>query len=506
MRRVVSLFLPNWPIDRSRRNAIFAGSPDAAGAPVVTAIHDGNRRIAAAADPVARGLGLRPGIAIAHARAMIADLDVREADPAGDLAALERLAHWAARHFTPLVAVDPPDGLWLDVTGASHLHGGEAALLETIVARLDAGGIAARAVAADTPGCAHAVAHFGACRDRRTGRVAGIAPLDPLPVAALRLDGDVVETLRRLGIDRIGQLRTLPRAPLVRRLGRGVMLRLDAALGHVAEPIDWLAAPVTLRADCRLLEPLTTAGALQTMIDRLCRDLCAAAMAGGTGVRVADLRCTRVDGDVVAVRAGTSRPTRDAAHLAALFGRRIDTIDPGFGIEAASLAAVVTEPLPAEQLRGALGETPPPDLSTLIDRLASRLGRRRVYRIGPHESDLPERSTKRIAPLATGTRGWPAWPRPTRLFDPPEYVMATAALPDHPPVRFRWRGDWHRITAADGPERVFGEWWLRDDERSSVRDYFHVEDDTGVRFWLFRAGDGVDPGTGSMDWFLQGLW
>lgn len=469
-------------------------------------MRDGRRRIAAAADPAARALGLNAGIAIAHARALVAGLDIREADFAGDAAALERLAHWAMRRFTPLVAVDPPDGLWLDVTGASHLHGGEAVLLDRLVARLAASGVTARAAVAATPGCAHAVARYG---DARIATVAAndtalAAALDPLPVAALRLDAAATDVLRRLGIASIGALRRLPRAPLTRRLDRGVVARLDAALGTTAEAIDWLACPVVLGADCKLLEPVVTAAALQQVIARLCAELCAAAAERGSGIRIADLRFARVDGDVVALRAGTSRPTRDAAHLAKLFDARIETVDPGFGIEAASLTAPLTEPLPPEQLGDELSCAP--DLAALVDRLASRLGRRRVYRVAPRDSDLPERSTARVAAIGADLAAWPAYPRPVRLFDPPEYVAVTAVLPDHPPVRFRWRGMWHRVAAADGPERVFGEWWLADAERSSVRDYFAIEDDGGARFWLFRAGDGVDPTTGSMDWYLQGLW
>lgn len=606
---------------------------------------------------------MRPGTTAALARAPVAE-DVGEADPAGDAAAFERVAAWAIRRFTPLVAVDPPDGLWLDITGASHLHGGEAALLGKLVARLAASGLTARAAVGPTPGCAHAVARFGAeritcvgdhtagiedrtargdraalgdciagsgansiagwdggritgvensiagsggnrmtdfggriarggdhtargderiaCADRDRiarsdrdhlasggnsiacsggGHTAGVgdcivafgasnvvgfganggadfdrnniagsggdgiacivdaaAALDPLPVAALRLDEAALETLRRLGLDRIAALRAVARGPLARRLGAGVVLRLDQALGAVAEPVAWAAPPVRFDAACRLLEPIVTADAVRHVVDRLCAELCAAAAAAGVGFRVADLRFDRVDGDVVAVRAGTSRPTRDAAHLAKLFAARIETIDPGFGLESATLTAVLTEPLLPEQLGD---EAQAADLTGLVDRLASRLGRRRVYRTTARDSDLPERSVRRIAAVAGSPvdgagrhaarrphapAGWAGYARPVRLFDPPEYVVATAALPDHPPVRFRWRGVWHRVAAADGPERVFGEWWLTDAELSSVRDYFAVEDDAGARFWLFRAGDGIDPATGSMDWYLQGLW
>ncbi|MGH7056981.1 MAG: DUF6504 family protein, partial [Acetobacteraceae bacterium] len=102
---------------------------------------------------------------------------------------------------------------------------------------------------------------------------------------------------------------------------------------------------------------------------------------------------------------------------------------------------------------------------------------------------------------------WPAaLPRPARLLSPPEPVRAMALLPDHPPVQFVWRGRRYRLEAGDGPERVFGEWWLSDAETFAVRDYFCVEDASGRRYWLFRRGDGIDPATGDGGWFLHGFF
>ncbi len=72
--------------------------------------------------------------------------------------------------------------------------------------------------------------------------------------------------------------------------------------------------------------------------------------------------------------------------------------------------------------------------------------------------------------------------------------------------RFRWRGRDYQVAAADGPERVYGEWWRRAAERETVRDYFQVEAKDGARFWLFRAGDGEDPASGDVSWYLHGVF
>jgi protein ImuB len=153
-------------------------------------------------------------------------------------------------------------------------------------------------------------------------------------------------------------------------------------------------------------------------------------------------------------------------------------------------------------------DEPEADVSGLIDILSNRVGENRLYRFAPVASDVPERSVKRVAAASPATgEGWPThWPRPARLLAPPELIQTVALLPDHPPVSFTWRGSRRRVSRADGPERVFGEWWKRDAELIAVRDYFQVEDDAGERFWIFRAGDGEEAATGSHKWFMHGIF
>jgi protein ImuB len=114
---------------------------------------------------------------------------------------------------------------------------------------------------------------------------------------------------------------------------------------------------------------------------------------------------------------------------------------------------------------------------------------------------------RRVPPLAAAGE-WPRrWPRPVRLLSPPERVdNVVALLPDQPPRRFTWRGRAHKVAHADGPERIHGEWWRRSGEADAVRDYFQVEDEEGARFWLYRRGDGTDPRTGDLSWWLQGTF
>jgi len=208
-----------------------------------------------------------------------------------------------------------------------------------------------------------------------------------------------------------------------------------------------------------------------------------------------------------AIAIGTARASRDGAHLLRLLVPKIETIDPGFGIEAVRLVAGLCEPLGPQPVESLLtGGKPEPDLAPLVDRLAARLGERRLFRLGAVESDVPERSVRRLGPLAE-TAPWPIWPRPVRLLSPAERVdNVMAELPDLPPRRFVWRGRLHRVRRADGPERIHGEWWKRSGEADAVRDYFQVEDEEGGRFWLYRRGDGIDLRTGDLSWWLQGAF
>lgn len=495
--------MPHWPTDR-RRKALGTDAPPR-DVPLITALQDGNRRLIEAADSAAAALGLRPGMAVAHAMAVVPGLHVLEADPADDAAALERLARWCQR-ATPLAAPDlsgedAPDGIWLDIAGCAHFWGGEQALLDHLVGRLAQDGIAARAAVADTPGAAHAVARHGG--DHRVVPAGAQADaIAPFPVAALRLPVETVATLRRLGFEQIGALARVPRALIARRFGPLPGRRLDQAHGRVPEPLQPLTHETPLQHRLAFLEPLLTADALGTATACLLDPVCAAMERAHLGARRIDLLFERVDGAVLATRIGTARPNRDPRHLARLLDAHLETIDPGLGIEAMRLIVPLAETLLWQQEDA--GSTT--DISALVDRLANRLGADRVFRAAPVESDVPERAVRHIPALARPSGVIWLTDAPARLFHPPRPIDAIAGLPDHAPAAFTWRRHRHRIRRADGPERIYGEWWRRDAEMSAVRDYFRVEDQDGSRFLLFRQGDGVDLRTGGLSWFIQGIF
>jgi protein ImuB len=475
-------------------------------APMILAEQIGQRQIISAACPAALALGLKPGMAVTQARALVPELDIRPADNEADQAVLDGLTLHAVRHWTPIAAPSGADGIWLDLSGATHLHGGEDRFCQRLIGFCRRFGFNARVAVAGTPGAAHALARFS--RDAVTAIPAGseAQALAGLPLAALRLTPEALTAAARFGLDRIVDLLPLPRGPLARRLGLASVRRLDEALGRVPEPIVPVVpeeTPVALR---RLLEPISTADAIEQVIRDLLDDMIARLQESGAGARTLILTLERVDGSEQRIAIGTSRPTRDASHLARLFHLRIDRIDLGEGVESMRLAATRTDPLGATALSASLAGEDVADVTTLVDQLAGRVGDAALFTAAPVESDVPERAVRRASPLDAPT-GWPAWRRPVRLLNRPEPLTnVIALLPDQPPRRFTWRGQLHAVVAGDGPERIHGEWWRRDGEVRAVRDYFRVEDDAGARFWLFRRGDGVDPQTGDLSWYLHGLF
>jgi protein ImuB len=499
MRRVVSLYLPHWPTDRVRRR--FGEPPS--DKPLVTVQISRAHRVLAATCPAAEAVGLHVSMALAQAQALVPNLHIWDATPEDDDAALRELARWALG-YSPVVAPSPPDGLWIDIAGVAHLFGSEEALLSDLLGRLKRQGIDARAAIADAPGAAWAVARYGQGGIVPVGRAVEAVAI--LPVAALRLTTTTRAAMSKLGIERVGQLAAMPRAPMVRRFGKDVALRLDQAMGHAFEPITPLIPEETAFATLAFAEPIGRIEALRDVVRRLCVDLCRQLLERGQGVRRLDLILRRVDQKGANLRVGTARATREPMHLAKLFDEQLGTVDSGFGIEEMVLIASKVEPLAEMQIeaRGIAGDSAPDlDMSRLVDRLSARVGADRVYRVEPVQSLVPERMVRKVPALARPTNTlWPEnLPRPTRLLDPPEPVVAIALLPDHPPVQIVWRRVRHKVTQADGPERIAPEWWCGDKDGPS-RDYYRLETDKGGRYWVFRDAPAADGGR----WWMHGFF
>jgi protein ImuB len=470
-----------------------------------------------AVDAGAADLGLFVGQKATDAAALVPELVLADADPDADAAALAALADWCAR-FSPAVALGPPDGLFLDITGVAHLWGGERAMAADLTHRLAKNGLAVRTAIASTPGAAWALARFGGA-----GAIASpgdeAAALAALPAPALRLAPEDAGQIVRLGLSTVGALAALPRGEITRRFGPGVVLRLDQAFGQVREALTFRRLPTPWFVRLVFAEPISVPEDLARAAGDIAEKLCARLEAEGQGARRFELCFHRLDGALHRLIVGLALPGRDARAVARLLIPKLELVDPGFGIEVVTLAADGVEPLSARQ--GRLDEDREIALeegvAPLVDRLTNRLGEDAVWRAEPFPSHDPERAVRRrppLSPIAASSAaspfgdGWdPDRPRPLRLFHRPEPIEAMAPVPDDPPIYFRWRGASHRIRRAEGPERLAEEWWRRPFEDAApgrVRDYYRVEDDTGARFWVFR--DGLYDSDSPPRWWLHGLF
>jgi protein ImuB len=511
--RILSLWLERLSTDRIARQWREPPSP------LVVFGRRGNLDLVLAVDAAAERLGLTAGLALAQARAMHPTLAAVPEDQTADARLLDAIAETCQR-YTPLVAIDPPDGILLDIGGCAHLFGGEDKLRADLLVRMTRLGYSARAAIAATIGAASAAARFGNATTQADSTRDARERLAPLPLAALRLPDETVAALTRVGLKRIGDILDLPRSPLAARFGADLLRQLDRALGREDEPLTPRLPVAPYVAEKSFHEPIAREEDVLASVERLAARLKTALAARGAGARRLELALFRTDGAVKRIAAGTSRPVRDPQAIRALFVERLaalgDEIDPGFGFDLARLSVLNAELCPDEQI-GLGTREDQIELDRLVDRLSARLGRQRVSRLLARDSHIPELAVA-VMPAQAMTRGEFGWDafrrfraeaglssRPLRLLAKPELIADVFALvPDGPPARFRWRRVLHEVVRAEGPERIEGAWWS--EKGGPARDYFRVEDKAGLRFWLFRAGLYRDMTPSPPRWFVHGMY
>ena len=476
--------------------------PSLGSIPFVLASPDHGRMMITAVDSLAESNGIVKGMVVADARVILPTLKVLDAQPGLEDKLLNRLAEWCIR-FTPVVALDLPDGVILDVTGCAHLWGGEELYLQHMKDRLKHLGYHVNAAIADTIGAAWAFARFGSGSVIVETKKQATALLT-LPPQSLRLEEETIERLHSLGLRTIQHFINMPRSTLRRRFGEVFIKRLDHALGKEEEiiiPIHPIAIYCE-RLNC--LEPIITLTGIEIALERLLECLCSRLQREQKGLRTACLSCYRVDGKTIAVEVGTNRATTNTKHLFKLFQDKLSTIDPDLGIELFTLQAKTTEDIISSQgmlwqQTGGLHDT---ELAELMDRFAGKFGAQAIHRYLPADHYWPERSFKKAQTVFEEKKT--EWVvdrlRPTQLLSTPEIIEITAPIPDYPPMMFRYKKKLHKIIKADGPERIEQEWWL---QQGQHRDYYIVEDEEGNRYWLFRLGHYTDD---TYQWFIHGFF
>ena len=556
-RRILSLWLPRLPIDRIKRQLKAfsdeareqnsrntngplplppAGEGWGGGAaasqtvrvekvsPTVVVAKQNNALQIYALDDSAARSGLEIGLPLANARAICPELTVFDADLVADAKTLGDIADWCDR-FTPLVALDAPHGLYLDITGCAHLFGGERALLQTLCGALTRRGFVVSAGIAGTSVCARTMTRHVSGKIIADGEEA--EAVGPLPVAALGADLAITSGLRRAGLKTIGDVAARARHEITARFGAGFTLLLEHALGQGDAPISPRKPLPDYIVEKRFPEPVATDNVIAINLSALAGTLVAAMDKQAKGARRLEASFFRTDGAVRTITVDTGRPVTKAAVIDRLFRERLDALndplDPGFGFDLIRLSASRTEIVVQQQRDLDANVHDNDELAALIDRIAARIGGKRVVVHLPQDTHIPERAVLAVSAqhhLAAATQA--AWPervesepplRPLRLFERPEPIKVPfASVPDGPPHQFTWRRVTHAVVRVEGPERIAMEWWKQNGE-ALTRDYFRIEDAEGLRFWIYR--DGLYEGELKNDeegepvlpkWFVHGLF
>lgn len=515
-RRYLALVFPWLPIERLRgtRPHLFVAPAGHDAPPVALVETAGNAVRLAATDLAAAQAGLEPGLTLADARARVPALVTFDHDAHADLDWLEMLADACGR-YTPMVAIDPPDALTLDIAGCLHAFEGERPLALDVEARMARRGIRLRHAFGDTPAIAQALARYaGAPAPDEKGAVRR------LPVAALGLDADDTAALARAGLKTVGEVMARPLAGIAARFGEEAATAIRRLSGDAAVPIRPRRRESPVAAERRFAEPIARTDDALAAIAALAAEAAAELERRHQGGRRWEARLYRSDGAVQRLRIETGRPTRDVAALMRLFRERLDSLadplDPGFGYDLIRLDIVLAERLDASQLRlegGAAAAAGEAAVAGLVDRLSTRLGRGRVRRFVARDSHIPEQAELALPAAAPPPPDAAAWPapvpgepplRPIHLFDPPQPIdQVLHEFPDGPPKRFRWRRTLHDVARAEGPERIAGEWWRRD-AAIPTRDYYRIEDRRGRRLWIFRHG--LHDEAERPRWYVHGLF
>lgn len=500
------MWLPRLPTDRLARKSVTPCD-----APLVVSQKTGNALQVHALNAAAQRLGLHQGQPLANARAMVQPLAIIAADEKADAALLEDIADWCDR-FTPLVSLDSPYGLYLDITGAAHLFGGEEAMLTTVTQAIARQGFTVRGAIAGTSLAAHALARYASGTIVPPGREADAVA--PLPIAALDCDDKALRALRHAGLKTIGAVAERLSSELSERLGKAFVTRLRILRGAEERPLQPRRPLPDLTAEQRFAEPVVSLDVVIASLHSLSQHLSATLDREGQGVRLLEAAFFRADGKLQRIAIKTGEALRDPNVMLRLLRQKLDALadplDPGFGFDLIRLEAVLAEETKPATISFDANENARRQIGFLIDRLSIRFGVHRVLRFVAQDTHIPEARGVAV-PAQDSDFGQQNWPlkrqaddpprRPLRLLEKPEEISAVASVPDGPPVRFRWRQCLHNVTHAEGPERIAMEWWRNS---GLTRDYFRVETEDGQRFWLYR--DGLFHQIGAPRWYLHGMF
>ena len=470
--------------------------------PLVIVAGEGSARTLVGCNAVALRAGLGAGLALAAARVRVPGLEVRERDPRLEQRHLARLARWALG-LTPLVSVEAPDALLLEVQGSLRLYGGLGPLLERAAAELCSQGYPAALGVAPTPLAALWLARAGTSATAVAAAVesqAGLAgALAALPLSVTRWPARTLEDCTRLGVTTLGELRRLPREGLAQRFTPALLAQLDEVYGQRPAPRRRYVAPERFEQRLELPAELASAAALLPYCGRLLEALEQHLRARDAATTTLAFTLLHRDQRPACVRLGRALPAVAAAEWAGLLRERLEHV-----VLAAPVRALLLRSGAAVPAGGASGELDgcgggqsqaEAESFRLLDRLRARLGEEAISGVCLVPEHRPEVAFRSLRPEPRAPRpaladgALPATPRPLWLLATPEPLALRDGQPDCGGA----------LQFESGPERIESGWW---EAQAVMRDYYVARTPRGVRLWIYR----VRAGAAARCWFLHGVF
>jgi len=492
MHRVLSIWLPQLPLNRLERSGdlrlqkVFAVTAEIKNAWRITHLSS-----------AAYAAGLTAGMSVPDARTIAPELLTEPDNPMRNENLLRALWRWADA-LSPWVSVAAPDGLLLDITGCSHLFGGEEKMAEHALERLADMQMDSRIAIADTKGAAWALSRFG----RSTIALAACGEtadaLQDISLAGLNLAPAVLNDLRRSGLNTFKQLYPIKSSELARRFGLELTSALAKTLGHAVDPVLPKSADQIYAARMTLPEPIGLLSDLQAILERLANSVCGRLKKRSCGARRFYLTVRCVDTGDHSLIVGFAKPCAEPDAVIQQYLQPLDKLKIEFGADWFRLEAKQIEPVQPQQ-KTLLGEPEVVDYTAeAVSTLGNRLGFDRVWQFVALDSHLPEQEFCAVEVMDRNADAvWYKAPRkrPLRLFQHPEALHILK--PGRPPQTFQWRKKVYQTLSTIGPERLTPEWWQH--EQSPLRDYWRVQTESGLRLWLLNY-----PGRKKSEWFVAG--
>lgn len=437
---------------------------------------------------------------LADAWALLPELTVLERDVPRERQRLQALACWAGG-FTSEVSLSPPDALLLEVQGSLRLFGGLEALLARILDGIAAQAHVACVAVAPTPRAACYLAGEdpaqtpGPCCSTLAELRESLARL---PLQALALPSEMEKRVAGFGVRMVGDLLRLPRAGLVRRLGKEFGSHLAQALGELPDPRPRFRFPETFDESLELPARVEDAARLLFAAQRLIMMLCGWLAARSSGVatcRWCLVHETKGEKAESILSLNFSAATRDAERIGRVLRERLEQLQLAAPVVALRLQTDAPEAMPGRE-GGLFGEDAAGEgVLLLVERLQARLGEAGVRVLATAAEHRPEQASRALSFGAAGMAP-PAPPmvsagsRPCWLLEQPKSLPERSGQPQHGGP----------LTLLAGPERIESGWWDAG-EPAAVgdvrRDYFVALSPQQEWLWVFRSQDG---------WFLHGFF